>query len=207
MGWLGWVWDLFYVGRAPWDMGGPRPELVRLVESGNLQPGRAIDLGCGTGDNVIYLAQQGFDVIGVEISPRAIGKARRRAQTAGASPTLLVGDVTNLMEADGPFDLVVDNGCLHSLMGREARAAYMKTLLRLTQPGSDYFLRVFIREPGGLFRWIPSMSREEITDRFSREFDVVAHETRPGEAPLGLADATDVYWMRRKETRTISSQQ
>jgi SAM-dependent methyltransferase len=207
MSWLGWIWDLFYLGRAPWDMGGPRPELARLVESGTLPPGRAIDLGCGTGENVIYLAQQGYEATGVDISPRAIARAQRRAHTAGVSPTFLVGDVTDLTEVDGPFDLVVDNGCLHSLIADEARAVYMNTLIRLTRPGCDYFLRVFIREPGGLFRWIPSMSREEISRRFNRAFDMVAHETGPGEVPLGLADATDVYWMRRRENHTISSQQ
>ena len=61
MGWWGRLWDLAYVWRSPWDIGGPRAELVRLVGSGELQPCRAIDLGCGAGENVIYLAQQGFD--------------------------------------------------------------------------------------------------------------------------------------------------
>jgi 2-polyprenyl-3-methyl-5-hydroxy-6-metoxy-1,4-benzoquinol methylase len=175
------------------------------VESGTLAPGRAIDLGCGTGDNVIYLAQQGFEATGVDISPRAIARAQRRAHTAGVSPTFLVADVTDLTEVEGPFDLVVDNGCLHSLIADEARAAYMNTLTRLTRPGCDYFLRVFIREPGGLFHWIPSMSREEISRRFNRAFDVVTHESGPGEVPLGLADATDVYRMRRKENRRVPS--
>ncbi|TEU13475.1 MAG: class I SAM-dependent methyltransferase [Anaerolineales bacterium] len=115
MGWWLRLWDLAYLWRAPWDIGGPRPELVRLVEDSKLEPCRAIDLGCGIGENVIYLAQQGFDASGVDISPRGIAKARRKAQAAGVSPTFLVSDVTNLAGIKGPFDLLVDNGCLHSL--------------------------------------------------------------------------------------------
>jgi len=121
MGWWGHLWDLCYLGRAPWDIGGPRPELVQLVESGRLKPCRAIDLGCGIGENVVYLARQGVEVTGVDISTRAIAKGRRKAQAATVSPTFLVGDVTNLTGVDGPFHLVVDNGTLHSLFGSKAR--------------------------------------------------------------------------------------
>ena len=53
--------------KAPWDIG-PRDELVRLVENRSIQPGRAIDLGCGTGANAIFLAQYGFEVTGVDIT-------------------------------------------------------------------------------------------------------------------------------------------
>ena len=75
---------------------GPRPELVRLVEMGELEPSRAIDLGCGTVENVIYLARQGFDATGVDVSSRAIAKARRKARAARVSATFFQGDVTDL---------------------------------------------------------------------------------------------------------------
>ena len=58
----------------PW-VGDPRPELVKLVTDGDLRPGRAIDLGCGVGDNVL-LARHGFTVTGVDIAPAAIQRAR-----------------------------------------------------------------------------------------------------------------------------------
>ncbi|MBI2830315.1 MAG: class I SAM-dependent methyltransferase, partial [Chloroflexi bacterium] len=68
--------------RAPWDVGA-REELVSLVEGGRIKPCRAIDLGCGTGANAIYLAQHGFDVTGIDFSEAAIEKARARAEEAG----------------------------------------------------------------------------------------------------------------------------
>jgi len=66
----------------------PRRELVELVESGRIKPGRAIDLGSGTASNVIYLAQHGFDALGVDFSPAAVENGRRMAQTAASRPSL-----------------------------------------------------------------------------------------------------------------------
>ncbi|MFC1980165.1 class I SAM-dependent methyltransferase [Chloroflexota bacterium] len=107
MGLWAWLWNLGYLRQAPWDIGGPRPELARLVENGKLEPCRTIDLGCGIEENVIYLTQQGFEATGTDISSRAIAKAQRKAMTAKVSPPFLVGDVTDLAAVEGPFDLVV----------------------------------------------------------------------------------------------------
>jgi methylase of polypeptide subunit release factors len=69
-------WNVTYwFGKTPWDTGITPPELRAVVESGQVRPGRALDLGCGTGTNVLYLAQHGFDVVGVDISSRAIAVA------------------------------------------------------------------------------------------------------------------------------------
>jgi SAM-dependent methyltransferase len=195
MAWWGRLWNLCYLGRAPWDIGGPRPELVRLVESGKLGPCRAIDLGCGIGENVVYLTRQGFQVTGVDISPRAIAKARRKAQAAGVSPTLLVADVTNLTGVEGPFELAVDNGCLHSLLVSAARHKYVGTVLRLTYPGSRYFLRCFVKDPRKRFSSLVfgRMEPDEAEQRFGGEFHIQGLEPLP---PGLSVDA--VYLMVRK---------
>ena len=188
------MWNLLYLWKTPWDIDGPRPELVRLVESGKLKPCRAIDLGCGEGDNVIYLAQQGFDVIGVDIASRGIAKARRKAKAAGVSPNFIVGDVTNLTGVEGPLDLVVDNGCLHSLLfNDEARKAYVHMLLRLTRPGTQYFLRCFVKDPQKRFSF-GFMKPDEVELRFGDEF--IIENLEP--LPPGLTPMDVVYLMERK---------
>lgn len=74
-----WFFDLRYLrGRAPWDTGVTPPEVVDLIEGARLPPGRALDLGCGTGTNTIYLARHGWEVVGVDFSAVAIRRARRR---------------------------------------------------------------------------------------------------------------------------------
>ena len=63
----------------PWDSGTPDPMLIEMVESRAIAPGRTLDVGCGTGTNAIYLADHGFEVMGVDLSPVAIEQARARA--------------------------------------------------------------------------------------------------------------------------------
>jgi methylase of polypeptide subunit release factors len=117
------IYDLLYRIGAPWD-GPQRPELVALVESGvltpaRLPPGRAIDLGCGTGANLRYLARHGFETTGVDFSPEALGIARKRARANGtdASVRFVEGDLTagEIPGVEGPFDLLIDYGTLDDL--------------------------------------------------------------------------------------------
>jgi SAM-dependent methyltransferase len=124
--------------RAPWDIGA-RDELVSLVESGRIQPGRAIDLGCGTGDNAIYLAQKGFDATGVDYAEAAIEKARVRAKDSGVQVNFIVDDLTDLRHISGTFDFLLDYGVLDDLRPRQ-RESYLRNMLSLTHSGSRYLL-------------------------------------------------------------------
>jgi len=142
------VYDLLYrIGgarsRRGWDKG-VGPELVRLVESGRvtpvtLPPGRAIDLGCGTGANVLFLSEQGFHAVGVDFSPVAVEQATRAARRRGLADRsrFVVGDVTaqRIRGVDGPFDLVVAYNTLQDLRGQD-RSAMAATIRRLSRPGS-----------------------------------------------------------------------
>lgn len=146
-----WAYNLLYrVGAARlqrgWDKG-PGPELVELVESGRIAPpadgGRAIDLGCGTGANILFLAERGWTGVGVDFSSVAISRASRDAADRGLAPraTFLVGDVTadRLEGADGPFDLVIVYNTLQDLLG-EDRPALASLVRSLTEPGSHFLL-------------------------------------------------------------------
>jgi SAM-dependent methyltransferase len=137
-----WFYELMYRHfRVPWDIG-PRQELVALVKGGQLQPGRAIDLGSGTASNCIFLAQHGFDVTGVDYASAAIEEGRTRAEAAGVQVDFRVDDLTDLRHVDGTFDLLVDYGTLDDLVPRD-RDRYMENVLPLTQPGSRFLLYCF----------------------------------------------------------------
>ena len=140
------LWDLMYLTRPPWDTNQPLPALMALVESGRLSSGRALDLGCGTGTNAIYLAQQGFAVTGVDIAPRAIAQAQRKAQAAGVTVDFRVADVSALADDLGPFDLALDVGCFHSLPEKK-KPGYVRSLRRVLRPGGLFLLWTFQREP------------------------------------------------------------
>src|SRR5947208_15642613 len=108
------MYDLLYRFGAPWE-GDPRSELVGLVESGRLNPAsmpRAIDLGCGSGANSVFLPEHRFDVTGVDFSPVALGKARALATEHGVTAAFVQGDLTAapLPGADAPPRPLVDYG-------------------------------------------------------------------------------------------------
>jgi SAM-dependent methyltransferase len=145
------VYELLYrIGAARWKRGwdtGAGPEVVQLAEDGTLSPAalggnRVIDLGCGTGANVIYLAARGFEGIGVDFSRVAVAQARRRAEALGLSEraTFLVGDVTKPVRGiEGPFDLILLYNVLQDLdaIGRRRLAAVTRELSR---PGTKVLL-------------------------------------------------------------------
>ncbi len=136
------VYDWMYRVWAPWDAVGVRADLIDLLESGEVSPEeypRAIDLGCGTGANVVHLAGGGFDAWGVDFSEIAIRKANQRASRAGVDAHFVVADLTSdsISGVDAPFDLLIDFGTLDDLRGPNRRAM-AQTITRLSRPGSKF---------------------------------------------------------------------
>ena len=167
--WFGlWYW---LPRRPPWDTGITPPEVERFVASH--PPGRAIDLGCGTGTNVVYLARHGWSAVGIDFAGRAIAKARRRARDAGVSPTFVVGDVTRFA-VTGPFDFALDIGCLHSIAA-SGWAGYAAGLARVVRPGGTYLLYAFA--PGGP---AVGLTADDVGTTFAGSFDVVRIEEGRG---------------------------
>jgi SAM-dependent methyltransferase len=138
-------WNLQYLlGRPRWDTGITPPEMIEVVESGQVPPGRALDIGCGTGTNAIYLARHGFEVVGTDIAGLAIRWARRKAREAGVSATFYVSEAVRLGTPAGPpvgglFDLAVDIGCFHATQAGH-REAYGSMLRRVLREGGYYLL-------------------------------------------------------------------
>ena len=137
--------SLWYLFRPPWDTGVSPPELMEFI--GGHPPGRALDLGCGTGTNVITLAQHGWEATGVDFVGWAVRAARRKARQAGVDVDLRVGDVTEASTLAGPYDLVLDMGCFHSLPP-EGRRRYAANVERLLAPEGTYMLYVFLKSDG-----------------------------------------------------------
>jgi SAM-dependent methyltransferase len=107
------TWNDDYVrGTTPWDSGAPEPILIELVQAKALPTGRALDLGCGTGTNAIWLAQHGYSVLGVDVAPLAIERARAKLP-ASLPCRFTTLDLFAELPDGGPFQLVFDRGCFH----------------------------------------------------------------------------------------------
>lgn len=133
-----WIrYNLFYFGRPPWDTGVSPPELIAFLES--VPPGKALDVGCGTGTNLVTMASYGWQVVGVDLAWLSVIKARAKLRVAGVDVQVWYRDVTARLELDRSFDLVLDIGCYHSL-GFQKRDVYRKKLNRWLNPGGTYLL-------------------------------------------------------------------
>jgi cyclopropane fatty-acyl-phospholipid synthase-like methyltransferase len=187
---------LYRYSTAPWDIG-PRADLVELVESGRFKPSRVIDLGCGTGSNCIYLAQNGFQVTGIDFAPAAIELAKKRADQTGVSADFMVDDLTNLKQVSGSYDLLLDYGTFDDLRPKQ-RELYIQNILQLTHPGSNLLLYAHEWTPKWWERPIYSLGAlylGEANTRFSPYFqveEISRTKDRPG-FPRGFA----VYLMTR----------
>jgi methyl halide transferase len=127
-------WDQHYRdGDPPWDTGLPSSELQRVVADERIAPCRAIDLGCGTGANAVWLAQQGFDVTGVDLSRVGLERAGARADAAGVVVRFLAADLLADPDLGGPFRFFFDRGCYH-VVRRTDVGRYLKLLEHLTTP-------------------------------------------------------------------------
>lgn len=194
----GWLFDLLYVlGRARWDTRVTPPEVVELVEGRASAPGRALDLGCGTGTNIIYLARHGWEPVGVDFSGVAIRRARRKARRAGVECRFYQADVTDLGFLEPPFDLVLDIGCLHSVLPEE-RGRYAEGMIRLVRPGGLYMLYAFAARPDRC----PTrgVTAEQVRGLFVPCFTVERQEG--GKDPTGPRSTW--YWLRRRSLPTCS---
>ncbi len=130
--------NIWYFSRPPWDTGISPPELLEFIS--NHPAGRAIDIGCGTGTNVITLAQHGWQVTGIDFAPRAIQLAKRKTKNIKAD--LFVGDATQLKGINGPFDLALDMGCFH---GVPNKSDYLNQLDRVLAPNGFWLLYGFFK--------------------------------------------------------------
>lgn len=184
-----WIYEFLY--RFPfvpidWIFGSTSmiENLVKLAVGGRIESGRAITLGCGVGRETIYLAKNGFDVIGLDFSPTAIKRARRRAQVEGVKVNFVVDDLTNLQHVSGTFDLITDFGALND-MGQEARDLYMQNVQPLTHPGSYYLIFCFDNK----------LSADEVRQRFGEHFSIEKLDRKAGD---GFSGSLAVYVMNRK---------
>ena len=169
-------WDQAYRRDIPppWDIGRPQPVFVRLVEDGEIA-GRVIDLGCGTGENALMAAAHGLAVVGIDVAPTAIERARLKAAERGLTERSIVVDfevwdaleLARLAERIGAFDSAIDSAVFHTFSDAE-RPRYAESLAAAVSPGGRLFLMCFSEhEPdwGGPRR----VTQPEIRAAFSNE--------------------------------------
>ena len=162
--------NFWYLRKPPWDSGISPPELFEFINTH--QAGRAIDLGCGTGTNVITLVKAGWQVTGVDFASRAIHTARGKLKKEKVQADLHVGEVTRLKGITGPFDLTLDIGCFHGL-SQSGIQDYLNQLDRILAPNGFWLMYGFFK-PSPLQSG-PGLLEAEI-DRISSRFKLLSRQ-------------------------------
>jgi SAM-dependent methyltransferase len=138
-----------YRATPPWDIG-HRQGAIALLERERRIGRRVLDVGCGTGDNALYLARHGHDVLGIDSAPLAIerAQAKSRAERRGGGPRFAVHDALELGSLAESFDTVIDCGFFHTLSDRE-RAPFAAGLRQVLAEGGVYFMLCFSEHETG----------------------------------------------------------
>jgi SAM-dependent methyltransferase len=135
-------WDASYHdGRAPWDIGHPQPAVTRLASKGAFS-GTVLDVGCGTGENALYIASTGLSVLGVDVADTALAIARKKAAERGINVEFAAADGLQLERLERKFDTVVDSGLFHTFDGDE-RIRYVASLASVTKADSTVYVLCF----------------------------------------------------------------
>jgi cyclopropane fatty-acyl-phospholipid synthase-like methyltransferase len=187
-------WDSAYEAgsRPPWDIGRPQPAFVRLADAGLLS-GRVLDAGCGSGEHALLAAARGADAMGVDISPRAIEQARRKAGERGLTVRFEVADALSLGGLGLTVDTVIDSGLFHVFDDAD-RARYVTSLASVLPPGGTCYLMCFSdRQPGTMGP--RRVRQEELRAAFSDGWAVTAIVTDAFEVNPGFGAPAAQAWL------------
>jgi SAM-dependent methyltransferase len=173
--------------QLPWFEPGPSL-MVRLAVQDRFLPkgSEILDVGCGAGSNVLFLARQGFRAHGIDLSPGAVEAARARAARARLQVDLQEGDALALSFADETLDGIVDHGCFHTLPPPR-RDDYAREVHRVLRPGGSFVLGWVAREHPGPMGPPHRPSVLEVADTFESRFLFTRVEFQPGRPSGGPA--------------------
>jgi cyclopropane fatty-acyl-phospholipid synthase-like methyltransferase len=183
-------WNSAYEGSPPWDIGRPQPDFVRLAEAGNLA-GRVLDVGCGTGEQVMLAATHGAEAMGVDIAELAVQRARAKADEREIHATFEVADALHLDRLGRQFDVITDSGVFH-VFSDDERPVFVTSLRSVLRPGGMYYMMCFSdREPGD---WGPRrVSKAEIRASFADGWSVRSIE--PAQFVIAIESERAQAWL------------
>ncbi|MGD0172478.1 MAG: class I SAM-dependent methyltransferase [Halobacteriota archaeon] len=162
-----------YQGDAPWDISRPQKEFVRLEEAGEIV-GSVLDVGCGTGENALFLSARGHEVWGIDFTSNAIKKARDKATERNLNVTFLTRNVLDLHALGRVLDTVIDSGLFH-VFSDEERPLFVTSLASVLRRHGTYFMLCLSElEPGSYGpRYGPRrVTQAEIRNAFSSSWHI-----------------------------------
>jgi len=171
--------DRYQRGDIPWDHGRVDFNLVDVVSRYGIVPCNALDIGCGTGDNAIWLSQQGFEVVACDLSATAIERAVDKARKANAECCFLSADFLSNSMPDAPFGFIFDRGCLHSIPETAGRKRFVENVYELLDSGGFWLSLVGNADEPEREVGPPRLSATELVDFVEPCFEIISLTSGP----------------------------
>jgi SAM-dependent methyltransferase len=165
-----------YLGTPPWDTGVSPPEL--LVFLNTTSPGRALDLGCGTGTNLITLVEFGWQAVGIDFAYLSVWQARAKLRNAGYQSQVIQGNVASELPLEDKFNLILDIGCYHSLTG-EDRTSYQHNIDKWLVAGGTFLIYAHLNKNPEDQHGIGQRDLHAFSDFLSLQWQRANDEERP----------------------------
>jgi SAM-dependent methyltransferase len=183
----------------PWDTGTPDPMLVEMIESRAIAPCRALEVGCGTGTNAIYLAEHGFEVVGVDISPLALETARAKANGRCRFETI---DFLNETSPGGPFQFVFDRGCFHTFDEDHERERFAENVAAALADGGVWLSLIGSTEGPPREVGPPRRNARDVMNAIEPSLEIL----QLGSREFGVCGEQLKAWLCLSRKRTIRAQ-
>jgi len=166
--------ERYKTGNTPWDHGTPDVNLIDMVTMKPIPKCKALDIGCGTGNNSIWLAQNQFEVTGCDISSTAIEKARKKASMSDVNCTFLVADFLNNRIPGAPFGFVFDRGCLHSVDDEKERKRFAENVACHLDEGGLWMTMTGNADEHDRETGPPRLTAGELVEAVEPEFEIIS---------------------------------
>lgn len=165
------TFDQWYQDIPPWEIGRPQKEFIRLEKEGAFS-GEILDVGCGTGENALFLSSKGYKVVGIDFSPTAIKKAQEKGSARRLTAQFQVLDAFKLTDLKQTFDSVIDSGLFHCFSD-EQRPVFVSQLSNILRVGGVYYFLCFSEKEtrdGGPRR----ISKDDIQTNFGKGWSILS---------------------------------
>ena len=161
-------------GDTPWDFGYPDFNLVDVATQRPISACRALDIGCGTGDNAIWLAQNGFQVVGADVSDIALEKAREKAAKEKVSCTFVLADFLKRKIDGVPFGFVFDRGCFHTFDSMPDKKKFAQGVAAHLEHAGLWLTITGNADETGREQGPPQLTAGELVRAVERHFEILS---------------------------------